>query len=117
IVVESSPYTYSGGFGVQAGPVGSPVSISQTLATAPGQAYVISCWVSNPEGATPNEFLLTWNGSNLVNQTNISATNWINLQATVVATGASSVLAFVIQDNPGYLGLDDISASPLPQPS
>jgi hypothetical protein len=117
IVVESSPYNYLGEFGVQAGPVGSPVYISQALATAPGQAYVISCWVSNPEGATPNEFLITWNGTNLVNQTNISATNWINLQAAAVATGPSSILAFVIQDNPGYLGLDDISVSPLPQPS
>ena len=26
-------------------------------------------------------------------------------------------MAFVLQDNPGYLGLDDISVSPLPQPS
>jgi hypothetical protein len=117
VVVESSSYTYAGAFGVQSGPVGSPVFISQVLATAPGQAYAISCWVSNPEGATPNEFQVTWNGGNLVNETNISATNWMNLQATAVATGASSVLAFVIQDNPGYLGLDDISVSPLPQPS
>ena len=117
VVVESSAYTYAGAFGVQSGALDSPVSISQALATAPGQAYLISCWVSNPEGATPNEFLVTWNGSSLVNVTNIIATNWINLQATGVATGASSILAFVLQDNPGYLGLDDISVSPLPQPS
>jgi hypothetical protein len=117
LVVESAAYAHSGLYGVQAGPSGSPVFISQTLATTPGQAYLISCWVNNPEGATPNAFLLSWQGTNLANETNISATNWTNIQATAVAAGASARLAFGIQDNPGYLGLDDISVAPVPQPS
>jgi hypothetical protein len=117
VVVEGSSYTHSGDFGVQSGPVGSPVYISQALATAPGQLYLLSCWVNNPEGATPNLFQATWNGTVIVNQTNITVTNWTNFQAAVLATGASAVLTFVIQDNPAYLGLDDISVVALQRPS
>jgi hypothetical protein len=116
-VVEDSPYTYAGIYGVQSGSVGSPVYISQSLATVPGQAYLISCWVNNPEGSTPNEFLLTWQGTNLVHLTNITATNWSNIEATAVATGAGTLLTFGMQDNTGFLGLDDIVVAPVAQPS
>ena len=30
--------------------------LTQTLATAPGQRYVLTCWLNSPDGLTPNEF-------------------------------------------------------------
>ncbi len=102
-------YTYSGTYGAQLGPSGSLGFLSQTLTTTPGQTYLLSLWLDSPNGSSPNAFQVSWNGTNVFNQTNIAAIGWTNLQFTVVATTASTSLQFGFQDNPSYLGLDDIS--------
>jgi hypothetical protein len=58
-----------------------------------------------------------WNGTTIFNQTNMPFTTWTNLQFIVTATGASTVLQFGFRDDPYYLGLDDISVTPIPVPS
>jgi hypothetical protein len=60
---------------------------------------------------------VSWNGTNIFDQINIGQIGWTNLQFTVTATGASTVLQFGEQDDPWYLGLDDVTLVPIPYPS
>ena len=92
--------------------MGSPSYLSQTLATSAGTSYFLSLWLDSPDGQTPNQFLVSWNGKTLFNETNIPAIGWTNLQFLVTAAGANSVLQFGFRDDPSYLGLDDISLVP-----
>ena len=116
----NSQFVHSGTYGVALGPSGSLGYLSQTLPTFAGQNYLLSWWLDNPNnsyGATPNQFLVQWNGTTIFNQTNMPFTTWTNLQFIVTATGASTVLQFGFRDDPYYLGLDDISVTPIPVPS
>jgi hypothetical protein len=103
--------------------LGQSVSLGylyQTLTTVPGQSYLISLWLtipSNSTGATPNQFVVAWNGTAVFNQSNLPFTAWTNLQFVVTATGTSTVLEFGFEDTPYYLGLDDVSVTPYLPPS
>ena len=105
----NSSYVHSGLYGAQLGPSGSPGYLSQTVTTVSGQAYVLSLWLRNASGQTPNWFQVQWNGATIIEQQDWAATAWTNLQFVVTATGASSVLQLGFQDDPYYLGLDDVS--------
>ncbi|MGD0614113.1 MAG: protease pro-enzyme activation domain-containing protein, partial [Verrucomicrobiota bacterium] len=64
-VTTSSGWVHSGSYGAALGQYGSLGYLYQTLTTSPGQNYLLSLWVdnpSNPVGATPNQFLVQWNG-------------------------------------------------------
>jgi PKD repeat protein len=104
--------------GAQVGPSGSLGYLSQTLATTPGANYRLSLWLDSPDGAAPNEFSVSWNGTVLFDQSSLPAIGWTNLQFLVTATGASTVLQLGFRNDVHYLGLDDISVMPaaLPQP-
>ena len=107
--VTSTPsLVHSGLYAARLGPVGAPGYISQTFATIPGDTYQISCWLIS-DGKTPDEFSVSWNGSTLVQQLNISDTSWTNLQILAVSSNTLSTLTFGFQDDPGYLGLDDVA--------
>jgi hypothetical protein len=114
-VTNSQPpvLPYSGNYFAALGSYGPALSyLAQTLATTAGQRYVLSLWLNSPDGLGPNQFLVSWNGTTLFEETNIPALGWTNLQFTVSATGASTVLEFGFRDDPSFLGLDDISVYP-----
>ena len=118
-VTTSSGWVHSGSYGAALGQPGSLGSLSQTLTTSPGQNYLLSLWVDNPRtqyGATPNQFLVQWNGTTLFNKANLPFTAWTNLQFVVTATSGSTVLRLEFEDTPYYLGLDDISVKPISSP-
>jgi PKD repeat protein len=102
---------YSGSYEAALGATNSLGYLSQTLVTTAGTPYLLSLWLDSPDGLTPNEFLVSWNGNTLFNETNIPALGWTNLQFLVTATGSSTVLEFGFRDDPTYLCLDDISVS------
>ncbi len=110
------PFIHSGSVGLVAGPSTTLGYISQTLPTSPGGSYLLSFWLTNPSGGTPNQFVLSWNGTNIYNRTNLSAFTWTNLQFTVTATTGSTTLSFGFRNDPSYFGLDDVSVTPLGQP-
>ncbi|HXR03736.1 MAG TPA: protease pro-enzyme activation domain-containing protein [Verrucomicrobiae bacterium] len=116
----NSQFVHSGTYGAALGPSGSLGYLSQTLPTFAGQNYLLSLWLDNPSnssGATPNQFLVQWNGTTVFNRTNMPFTSWTNLQFIVTATGPNTVLQLGFEDNPYYLGLDDISVTPIPVPA
>jgi subtilase family serine protease len=88
--------------------------LSQTLPTFSGQAYLLSLWMDSPDGETPNEFNVSWNGNTLINLLNMPILGWTNLQFIVTASGSSTVLQIGARDDPTYLALDDVSVIPIP---
>jgi hypothetical protein len=93
--------------------------LSQTLPTIAGQTYLVSLWLDNPKnsiGATPNEFQVQWEGATIYDVTNLPFLNWTNLQFTVTADDSGSLLQFGFQDDPYFLGLDDVSVKPVTAP-
>jgi hypothetical protein len=131
-VVSSGDYggyfVHSGTYGALLGQQGSLAYLSQTLPTVPGQAYLLSFWLENPDvvftgGVTPNQFQVNWNtNSPSVNtifyQNNMPALDtWSNMTFIVIATGNSTTLQFGNQNDPAGFGLDDVSAVPIPNPS
>ena len=86
--------------------------LSQNVPTIAGQTYLLSFWLTNPNnalGATPNAFEVQWEGETLYRAVDLPFQKWTNLQFTVTATNSGSRLEFDFQDDPYYLGLDDVS--------
>jgi PKD repeat protein len=101
---------HSGTYLAVLGPYLTTSYLSQTLATTTGAAYVLSLWLNNPDGSTPSEFLVSWNGNTLLDEVDSAQTpGWINLEFIVAATETRTGLAFGCRDDYSYLGLDDVS--------
>ena len=115
-VTNVSPYVHSGAYGAQLGPSGSAGYLSQNLPTVVGQAYLVSLWLDNPQGGTPNQFSVWWNGVTLLNETNLGALSWTNLQILATASAASTPLQMGFRNDPAYFGLDDVSVVPVAAP-
>jgi hypothetical protein len=101
-------------YGAQLGPSGTLGYLSQTIPTTPDAVYLLSFWLTNPTAGTPNQFLASWNGANVYNQSNLGAFAWMNLQYFVTAASSSTVLQFGFRNDPNYFGLDDISVTAVP---
>jgi hypothetical protein len=118
--VSDGLFVHSGLYGAYLGQYPSDGSLSQTVATRPGQEYLVSFWltsVADSSGATtPNSFAARWNDSTLYAQTNLDAFGWTNLQFAVPATAASTTLEFDFDNVPGAFGLDDVRVETVPAP-
>jgi len=105
---------HSGSYFAALGNSGSLGYLSQTLPTAANQSYLLSLWLDDANGLTPNEFNVSWNGNTITDLVNMSQFGWTNLQFVVTATSNSTVLQFGERDDSSYLGLDDVSLTPIP---
>jgi len=108
-------YASQGFYGAQLGPVGSLGYLSQTFQTVPGQGYLIHYELYNPQPMTNTEFKVTWNGNVLLDTTN-AAVGWLPFESVLPATTTNTTLQFGFRDDPAYLGLDNVSVTPLPAP-
>ncbi|HTB85716.1 MAG TPA: protease pro-enzyme activation domain-containing protein [Candidatus Sulfotelmatobacter sp.] len=115
-VATGSTYAHGGKYGAELGPSGTPGYLSQSMTTIAGQNYLVSLWLRNPTGQTPNFFQVLWNGNQIYYLSNLATKNWTNLQFTVTATDTASVLEFGFQDDPQFLGLDDVNVTPVANP-
>jgi hypothetical protein len=109
VASHDSSFVHSGIYGAALGPADSPGYLSQTVPTVSGQAYLLSLWLRNATGDTPNWFQVQWNGAAVFVQSNLATTAWTNVQLILAAAGSSSLLQLGYQDDPNYLGLDDVS--------
>jgi hypothetical protein len=113
---------HSGTFFAFLGPVGSDGTLSQNLATTAGQSYTFS-WFLGSDGALPNDFSATWNGTTIFSETSIPSTrpDYTPFTFTEVATGPTTTIMFSFRNDPAYLALDDISVTTasgaVPEPS
>jgi hypothetical protein len=111
---------HSGSYFAALGAQNSLGYLSQTLPTVVNQSYLLSLYLDSPtyggqKDEFPNDFSVSWNGNTLFSQTNIPPTGgWTNLQFIVIATSSSTVLQFGELDDLFYLGLDDVTLTPIP---
>jgi hypothetical protein len=114
--VKDWQLVHSGLYGALLGQVTSVAYLSQTIPTTPGQSYNLSFWltsVADKGSTTPNQFLVTWNGTTLLSETNVGAFPWTNYHFTVSATSSSTTLQFGNREDPAAWGLDDINVQPI----
>jgi hypothetical protein len=111
-ITSTASFVHSGLFGAKLGPTGSLGYISQTIPTVVGELYQISLWF-DCDGLTPNELSVTWNGLTLFDGKNLPSSAWTSFQINAVASATNSVLTIGFQDDPSYLGLDDVAVYPI----
>jgi len=94
--------------------------LSQTVPTVAGRQLLVSFWVTSiPDEANDppeNGFAVTWNGSTLFAQTNLTVSVWTNMQYIVSSAGSTGTLEFEFNNTPGAFGLDDVTVETVPAP-
>jgi hypothetical protein len=115
-VNTNSLYADAGFYGGKFGPVSLLGYISQTFATIPGQAYIIGFMLDNPTAMTNSEFNVTWDGTTLMDVTNLGLIGWLPYNFLVTASRTNSTLKFGFRDDPSYLGLDEVYVSAIASP-
>lgn len=103
---------HSGSYAAALGQLGSQANFTQTVTTVPGQKYLLSLWLENPEAGSasnPQQFTVTWNKTTLMNQVNPPYFGWSNIQFVVTATHTSTTLDLAARNDPYYYGLDDVT--------
>jgi uncharacterized repeat protein (TIGR03803 family) len=116
-VATGTKYAHTGIYGAALETGGGQGILSQTLATIPGRFYLISFWLDSPAATTPNDFQVSWNGSVLLNKTNVGNIGWTNIQLTVAATATTTTLQFGYLNGYFYFGLDDVSVTQMTNPN
>jgi Carbohydrate binding domain/PEP-CTERM motif len=93
------------------------VSISQSVATIPGQSYTLSFWVMAEPGSgfsgTPDEFRASFGGNALLDLLDLSPFPYTHYTYTVTATSPSSLVQFDATNDAGFFDLDDVSMTAL----
>jgi len=121
--VDDGSYTgyspYEGNYFAALGQFTNVAYLSQPLATRPGQLYLLSFWLQNYMGATPNEFLVRWNtnatSTNVIfNYTNMGTFAWSNMQFTVKASTNITSLQFGFRNDNDFFTLDNVSVMAVP---
>jgi len=97
------------------GPVGSNGGISQTLSTTVGGSYNIN-FDFQPDGGTTSFFSAVFGAQTLVSLANPPASAYQVLHFVAQATTANTTLAFNFRDDPGFLKLDSVSVTKIPEP-
>lgn len=101
---------YEGNFSANFAPDEGFTYLAQTLQTTPGATYVLSFWFNNAGPDTNSEFIATWDGQTLLNETNIPGPGWTNFQFFVTASGSNTVLEFDSSESSDSVYLDDVAA-------
>lgn len=106
----SGGYAHTGNYGAQLGPIGSDGFLSQNINTIAGHSYVLQWWLFS-DGGFPNNFDVSLNGVEVFFLPYVAAQPYTEYTLDFIATGATA-LQFSFRNDPGYLGLDDISVVP-----
>jgi hypothetical protein len=110
----AATYIHSGNYAVVLGQSDYLATLSQTVATVPGENYLVSLWLINPGDTPTQQFQVNWGGDTICNILNPATFGWTNLEFVVGATETNTVLQFGAENDYTYFGLDDISVSAIP---
>jgi hypothetical protein len=114
VVSSNSLYVHSGRYGADLSGTGSLSTLSQTLPTTPGQLYWLSLWLDDLDELPFNEFMVAWDSTILLGETNQLAIGWKSLPFLVTATQTNTVLKFAFRGDLSQQGLDDVSVAAVP---
>jgi hypothetical protein len=104
---DTSPTTQ---YAAALGPAGADGSLSQTLATTPGQTYTLEFWLANMSSGH-DDFSAHWGSTTemaLVNQNTFGYTEYV---FDVTTTSTSTLLQFDYLQDPTQWRLDDVSVT------
>ncbi|MCP3445735.1 VCBS domain-containing protein [Bradyrhizobium sp. CCGUVB14] len=107
-----------GHYSVQLAPTGSEETLSQNVATTPGQHYFLSFdLIGDPEGfSTP--FSLTWDGVSLMSVSDVApGIHHYAFEVTGDPTLSTSTLQFTYADDGDGMILDSVNVSPATGPA
>jgi hypothetical protein len=90
-------------------------TLSQMIATTPGQFYTVTFFLAN-FGGPHDTFLATFGGQTLLSLTDSAAFGYRQYTMVVRATSTSTKLAFTGEQDPASFGLDDVSVEAGPAP-
>jgi hypothetical protein len=108
----ASPFApYVGDFAYEFGQVGGTGGIFQWLATTPGTTYTLSFWLMNEGTEPPNLFDVAWNGTSVLNLTDVPDFGYTFFSYDVMATAVSTELRFTARNDDFYWDLDEVSVS------
>ena len=112
---------YAGDYFAALGQVTNLAYLSQPLPTRAGQHYLLSFWLENYLGATPNQFQVQWNTNaattNIIfNQTNLGAFSYSNLLFAVQASTNVTTLKIGFRNDNDFFALDNVSVQAVPAP-
>ncbi len=106
---------YQGNYEAYLGNPGSTVTLSQALATVAGQMYTVQFALDNMGSAGMgylNSFEADFGSEVLFSETNAAASAYQLLTFTGLATGSSTTLSFISENDAFDFDLDDISVVP-----
>lgn len=83
--------------------------LSQMLPTISGHTYVLDFELAHDNTNSANDFSASWNGSSVLSLVNVASFDYTEYTFSVVASGASTDLAFAGRENPAWYGLDNVS--------
>jgi hypothetical protein len=108
---------HSGNFGAFMGPLGSPGTLTQNLTTIASSNYELSFFLGGSAGGSESAnggggvfFQVFWNGV-MIFDTSSQPSGYTQFQFfNLTATGPTTELKFVFQNDPAFWELDDIVA-------
>ena len=109
---------HSGNQGLAFGSVFATSALSQTLATNAGTLYDIHFWL-NMNDLSNSTVTLSWNGTQIFNQSDLPATGWTEFSLAETASSDATLLSFGLRQAPSWSGLDDVvvtAATLVPEP-
>ena len=113
-------FPHSGTYDAAFGQTGSLGSLSQTLTTTPGTAYILSFWFAG-DGDNPSEFTASIGGNLLLDLMNPPLDNvYQRYLYNFTASSTSTMLMFGFRDDVFFINLDDVSvvaANAVPEPT
>jgi hypothetical protein len=106
---------HSGNFGAFLGETGFLATLTQPLPTTTNQKYQLSFWLDNPSAGSVQEFVASWDGTNVIDLVDPPASGgWTNFEFVVTASGTNTMLEFGAENDPNYFGFDDVMVTPVP---
>jgi hypothetical protein len=98
------------------GPIGSLGGIAQSIATTAGGEYAISL-IFDSDGGTPGAFEVDFGSQTLLSLTNPPAAGNQTFTFDAAATDANTILQIQFQDDSGFMFLDGVQVSSVPEPA
>jgi hypothetical protein len=102
--------SHSGQYAAALGPAGADGSLSQTLATTPGQTYTLEFWLANVSSG-PNDFSAHWGSTTEMALVNQNAFGYTEYVFDVTAASTSTLLQFDYRQDPTQWRLDNVSVT------
>ena len=101
------------------GAIGADATLQQSLTTVVGGQYLVR-FAFQADGSKPSDFTALWGGQTLYSVVNPPAPatpGYTYFSFAVTAASSTSTLSFNVRNDPGYLYLDDVSVTAVPEPA